>query len=382
MRKVQFTLFSLLLASQSALAELQFNLPEGVTPLSHDIYHLHMTTLGMCTGLAVIVFVPLIYILFHHRKSVHPIPAEFHEYRGLEITWTLIPVFILVCMAIPGTLVTIHLNNADKPDMTVKVTGYQWKWRYEYLDQKIQFFSNIATPYAQMHNLAPKDNSYLRTVDHPLVLPIHKKVRFLITSNDVIHSWWVPMLGIKRDAVPGFITESWTRINKPGVYYGQCSELCGINHAFMPVVIVALGEKDFENWLVVQHGGKPTTPLPILTGAPAMPAAKPTVWNKETLMQNGEQVFLSICAACHKPDGSGSPPTFPALKGDHIVKGPLKEHLNTVLNGKPGTAMQAFRDQLSDEDLASVITYERNAFGNNTGDIIMPAQIKAAKAGQ
>jgi cytochrome c oxidase subunit 2 len=263
------------------------------------------------------------------------------------------------------------MNNYDQDDVTIKVTGYQWKWHYEYMEDGIKFFSNLSTPYDQMQNKAPKSKDYLREVDHPLVVPIHKKIRFLITSNDVNHAWWVPDLAVKRDAIGGLINEAWTIIDKPGVYRGQCAELCGVNHAFMPIVVVAMSEQGYKDW-VAQQKGESTS------GA----ADINREWTMKELMDKGEGVYNSICAACHQPGGVGMPPTFPALKGSKIATGPVADHVNIVFNGKNGTAMQAFKNQLSDVELASVITYERNAFGNSTGTSVQPAQVKALRDGK
>lgn len=387
MRFAQCTLFSLLFASCAAYAEWGFNLPVGVTPVSHDIYDLHMTIFWICVAIGVVVFGVMFYAIIHHRKSKGAKLARFHEHLWVELTWTIIPLLILIVMAIPATQVLIHMRDTSAPDLTIKITGYQWKWRYEYIDQGINFFSNIATPYEQIHNQAPKDQNYLKSVDHPLVVPIHKKIRFLVTANDVIHSWWVPDFGVKQDAVPGFINEAWTRINRPGTYYGQCAELCGVNHAYMPIVVIAMTEKDFNDWVAQQKGEKvvaaPTASTPILPAstAPITPAAAaPSAPLTHTdLMQRGEKIYQNTCAVCHQPNGQGMPPTFPALKGSKIATGPLDAHLHIVLNGKPGTTMQAFKDQLNDTDLAAVITYERNAWENNTGDTVQPEQVKAAR---
>lgn len=386
MRVAHCTLFSLLFASSNALADWTFNMPYGVTPISHDIYDLHMTIFWICVCIGIGVFGVMLYAIIHHRKYKGHAPAHFHEHLWVELTWTIIPFIILTLMAIPATKVLIHLRDTDAPDLTIKITGFQWKWRYDYLDNGIGFFSNTTTPYTQIHNLTPKNNDYLLTVDHPLVIPIHKKIRFLVTSNDVIHSWWVPELGTKQDAIPGYIIEAWTRINRPGVYHGRCAELCGINHAFMPIVVIAMAQEDYNNWVTLQKGGTlpntnpPSTPTQIAkpsTKTSTATTAKPTM---AAQMQQGGNIFLSICAVCHQPTGVGMPPTFPALKGSKIVNGPVQFHINRVVFGKTGTAMQAFKDQLSDEDIAAVITYERNSFGNHMGDVVGPDDIKAAKA--
>jgi cytochrome c oxidase subunit 2 len=369
MRAAQFILFLLLTASGVVYADWRLNLTPGVTPISHDIYDLHMIIFWICVVIGIIVFGAIAYSILYHRKSLGNKPAQFHEHLWLELTWTFIPLLILIVMAIPATKVLSHMHDEAEPELTIKVTGYQWKWKYDYIDDGISFFSNTTTPFTQIHNQAPKDQNYLRSVDHPLVVPIHKKIRFLITSNDVIHSWWVPDFGVKNDAVPGFINESWARVNRAGIYHGQCAELCGIGHGFMPIVIIAMSEKDFSNWVAVQKGQVITTTQPSV-------AKK---WTLPELMQRGETLYLNTCAACHQPNGMGMPPTFPALKGGKITTGPIAEHIDRVLNGKTGTAMQAFKTQFSDEDLAAIITYERNAWGNNTGDVIQPDQVKAAR---
>lgn len=364
---------------------MRFNLTSGVTPVSHAIYDLHMIIFWICVVIGVVVFGAMFYALWFHRKSKGYKAAEFHEHFWLEITWTIVPFIILVIMAIPATKVLMQMSDSAEPDLTVKITGYQWKWRYEYLDHKIQFFSNITTPFNQIHNLEKKSKNYLIEVDHPIVVPIHKKIRFLITSNDVIHSWWVPDLGVKRDAVPGFINEAWTKINRAGTYHGQCAELCGVNHAYMPIVVNAVSEKEFANWVIQQQGGTVAPPAPPTAVAPTSekPAASlPPVGGKltmEQLMKRGEQIYLNTCATCHKPDGSGMPPVFPPLRGSKVATGPVAGHIHIVLFGRPGTAMQPFKDQFSDEEIAAVITYERNAIGNSTKDIVQPADVTTEK---
>lgn len=368
---VKLIFFGLLSASTTVFAGSQVNLTEGVSPISHDIFELHMTLFWICVCIGVVVFGVMLYSIINHRKSLGVKPAEFHEHLSLEIFWSVIPFIILAVMAVPATKVLINMSNTENEDLTIKITGYQWKWHYEYLEDGVSFYSNLSTPYDQMFKNAPKDKLYLRAVDHPIVVPIHKKIRFLVTSNDVIHSWWVPDLGIKRDAVPGFINEAWTRVEKPGIYYGQCAELCGMNHAYMPIVVVATTEDQYKDWIAEQKGGK--------KGGTEDLAKQ---WTMQELMQRGEEVYNRVCAACHQPTGLGMPPTFPALKGSKVATGPEAEHINTVLNGRPGTAMQAFKEQLSAVELAAVITYERNAFGNNTNTMVQPLQIQATKEGK
>lgn len=371
MRSVQSTLFALLAASGAACAETTMNLTQGVSPVSRDVYQLHMTIFWICVVIGLVVFSAMFYSMFYHRKSKGAKPAEFHSHPVLEITWTVIPIIILVLMAIPATKVLFNMNNYDKEDLTIKITGYQWKWHYEYLEDNVSFFSNLSTPQEQLHNQAPKGPNYLHEVDHPMVVPIHKKIRFLITSNDVNHAWWVPDFAVKRDAIGGFINEAWTIIDKPGTYYGQCAELCGVNHAFMPIVVIATTEQGYKDWIAQQKGE-------VLQGD----ADSNKLWTLKELMAKGEGVYSRICTACHQPGGVGMPPTFPALKGSKIALGPIADHINIVFNGKPGTAMQAFKTQLSDVELAAVITYERNAFGNNTNTLVQPVQIKALRDGK
>lgn len=384
MRVIKCTLFSLFLSSTTARASMELNLTKGVTPISHEIYNLHMTIFWICVVIGIIVFGVMFYSIINHRKARGVKPASFHEHLWVEIIWSIIPIIILIVMAIPATLVLKHIRETDQPDLTIKITGFQWKWRYEYLDQGVQFFSNNATPLDQINNKLAKDSTYLQTVDRPLVLPIHKKIRFLITSNDVMHSWWVRDLGVKQDAIPGYIIESWTRINRPGTYHGQCAELCGLNHAYMPIVVIALADEDFKNWVAQQKGGSISISPPPVVTVPTAKAAMP----KETgtpklsmteMMQKGQQIYNTTCAVCHQMNGEGMPPVYPALKGGKITTGPAASHINRVLFGKTGTAMQAFKDQFSDEDLAAVITFERNSWGNKA-KTVGADQVKAARA--
>jgi cytochrome c oxidase subunit II len=357
------------LASVPVLADYAVNLTPGVTGISQQVYGLHMVILQICAAIGLVVFGAMGYAIVRHRKSAGAIPARFHGHRALEVLWTLVPFLILVGMAIPATRVLRAMSDTSNADLTIKVTGYQWRWRYDYLDQGIGFFSTLATSQDAIHGRAPKDEHYLREVDRPLVVPTNKKIRFLTTANDVIHSWWVPDLGWKKDAIPGFINESWARIDRPGTYRGQCTELCGVGHGFMPIVLQALPEADYRHWLDQQQAEQT---------ASAQAGARP--WGRDELMGRGQEIFSAICAACHQATGLGIPGVFPALKGSRIATGPLPAHLDIVLNGKPGTAMQAFGQQFSDSDLAAVITYERNAFGNTTGDLVQPAEVRMARA--
>lgn len=361
------------MVAQSAHAAADYwkmNMHQGVTPLSHDMYELHMIGLIVCALIGVIVFGVMIYSLIHHRKSKGYVPATFHDNLRLEIVWSIIPFLILVALAVPATQILMRLENSSESDITIKVVGSQWKWQYQYLDQGISFFSNLATPYAQIQNKEPKGQWYLLEVDNPLVVPIHKKIRFLVTSNDVVHSWWVPELGVKRDAIPGFMHEAWAWIEKPGVYRGQCAELCGINHGFMPIVVNAVTQPEFDQWVSQQ-----TKVEDKYAAAQLAPIAQARVPRAE-LMRLGKDKYDLVCAACHKADGTGIPPLYPSLKNSSIAVGyPISRHISLILNGLSGSAMQPYKDQLSDKDIAAIVTYERNAWGNNTYDLIQPDDV-------
>jgi len=336
------------------------------------------------TILFVVVFAIMLYSMIRHRKSVGAQPAGFSGPTGaLQWFWVLVPFAILlfidfVLMGIPAFHAVIEMEDTrTKADMVLKVTGLQWKWKYEYPDSGISFVSALSTPREQIEGQAAKGENYLLEVDNEVVLPVGRKVRILLTSTDVIHTWWVPQFGVKRDAIPGFLRETWVRIEEPGVYRGQCAELCGKDHGFMPVVVRAVPEPEYAAWVA----GKKAEMA-------AAAAGSDKAWSKDELMAAGKAAYEKNCAACHQPEGQGIPPAFPALAGSKIVTGPLlspegrlipDSHVDRVLNGKAGTAMQAFKATLSDADLAAIITYERNAFGNNKGDMIQPAQIKALR---
>ncbi len=357
----------------------KYNMPEGVTPVSHKIYNLHMTIFWICVAIGVVVFSVMIYSIIMHRKSRGAVASQFHEHTSLEIFWAIIPFLILIGMAIPATKVLIDMNDTSRPDLTIKITGYQWRWQYEYLDQGISFFSSLSTPYQQIHNKQQKNSNYLLEVDHPLVVPTNRKIRFLVTSNDVIHSWWVPALGIKRDGLPGFINETWAKIEKPGVYPGQCAELCGVHHAYMPIVVKAVPPEEFQAWVAKQNPA--AAPEMSAKLATTKTANKPYSFNE--MMAKGKAVYEKFCLACHAEDGTGIGHLFPPLKGSSLSTGrPISRHIEIVLNGRTGTAMQAFANQLDDLEIAAVVTYERNAWGNNTGDLIQPEEVTKLRTQQ
>lgn len=360
--------FGLMSAAGLADAAYDLNLPRGVTPISREVFDLHMLVLWVCVAIGIVVFSAMFYSIIRHRKSKGAVAAKFHESTVVEVLWTIVPFLILIGMAIPATKTLIAMEDTRNADVSIKVTGYQWKWRYDYLDDGVGFFSTLSTPKDEIFNRAEKNPHYLLEVDHPMVVPVNKKVRLLITANDVIHSWWVPVFGMKKDAIPGFVNEMWINVDTPGTYRGQCAELCGKDHGFMPIVVVAKEQPDYDQWLADQQ-----------QASAAAAADSDREFSKDELMARGEKVFTANCAACHQANGEGVPGAFPALKGGVIATGPVPGHLDIVLHGKSGTAMAAFGSQLNDADLAAVITYERNAWGNDTGDVVQPADVKAAR---
>lgn len=313
--------------------------------------------------------------MYLHRKSRGAKPANFHENVKVEIVWTVVPFIILIGMAVPAANTLIAMEDTSEADMTVLVTGSQWKWHYKYMERDVEYFSLLATPQSQITNRYEKGENYLIEVDRPLVIPTGQKVRFLITSDDVIHSWWVPDFAIKKDANPGFINEVWTRVNEPGIYRGQCTELCGKDHGFMPVVVIAKEPAEYAAWIDEQEK------LQLEAKAEEQRLLAMSM-SMEELMVEGERVYNAVCAACHMPNGEGLPGVFPALKGSPMALNDIPGHIDIILNGRTGTSMQAFGRQLTLSEIAAVVTYERNAWGNNTGDIVQAKDVNAIATGQ
>jgi len=349
------------------------NMTQGVTPISQDVYNMHMTSLYVVTVIGILVFSVMFWSIFHHRKSKGIKPAKFSHSTTVEIVWTLIPFAIIVALAIPATKLLARMDDTSKSEVTIKATGYQWKWKYDYIDEDITIYSNLAADSvdASQKNsgIDPKTaDNYLRNTDTALVLPVGKKIRIMTTASDVIHAWWVPDLGWKRDAIPGFINDNWTVINKEGVYRGQCAEICGKGHGYMPIVVKAVPEKEYTAW--VQE-----TKLAL--------KSKKESGDKELSMDElkskGETVYKANCLACHQANGQGIKGVFPALDGSPIatVKSRITEHIRQVIYGKNN--MPAFGEQLSDTDIAAVVTYERNTWGNKTGDIIQPKDVAESR---
>ncbi|WP_020394322.1 cytochrome c oxidase subunit II [Thiolinea disciformis] len=366
------TLATLLLAAK-AQADWQMNLTPGVTEVSEDIYGIHMMALWVCIIIGIVVFGAMFYSILHHRKDKGHQAATFHESTKVEIIWTAVPVIILLSLAVPAAQALIKMEDSSNSELTVKITAYQWKWQYEYPNEGIKFFSSLDTKSrkAGVKNSGIDPASvehYLRQVDSPLVVPAGKKIRVLITSNDVIHSWGVPALGVKKDAIPGFVNDTWFNIKTPGEYRGQCVELCGKDHGYMPITVVALDDAAFQTWVTEQK-----------TAMAAAQNDSNKEWTKEELIEKGSKVYATTCSACHQAGGQGIPGVFPAMTGSKIATGDIKAHLDIVLHGKANTAMQAFGNQLSDADIAAVITFERNGLGNSVGDMLQPADVKAAR---
>ncbi|WP_088331118.1 cytochrome c oxidase subunit II [Lacimicrobium sp. SS2-24] len=363
------------LASSVAVAERSdINLRQGVTDISEQVYGLHMTIFYICVVIGVVVFGAMLYAMIFHRKSKGAKPANFHESVKVEVAWTIVPFLILVGMAIPAAKTLIAMEDTSEADVTVLVTGSQWKWHYKYMDHDVDFYSLMATQPEQIANKFDKGENYLLEVDRPLVIPTGQKVRFLITSDDVIHSWWVPDFAVKKDANPGFINEAWTKVNEPGIYRGQCAELCGKDHGFMPVVVIAKEPAEYQRWLAEEEAKQ-------LKAKEEEQKLLAMNMEMDELMDVGKQVYQSACAACHMPNGEGLPGVFPALKGSDIAINDMQKHIDIVVNGVSGTSMQAFGKQLSLKELAAVITYERNAWGNNTGETVQAKDVNALITG-
>ncbi|AKH68170.1 cytochrome c oxidase, subunit II [Spongiibacter sp. IMCC21906] len=350
----------------------QTNMTPGVTEVGTKIYDLHMLVFWICVVVGILVFGVMFYSVFAYRKERHQEPATFHENTRLEIAWTIVPFILLIFMAVPATTTLLEIYDTDDADMDILVTGYQWKWKYEYINpngDNVSYFSTLLTDKSEIGNSEEKGSNYLLEVDEPLVLPVDKKIRFLVTANDVLHAWWVPALAVKRDAIPGFINEAWTKPTETGVYRGQCAELCGRDHGFMPIVVNVVSDDEYQDWMA----GKQAE-------VAELKKLMEKDFNMDELVARGKQVYDRACAACHGGNGEGG--VGKAIAGSPIATGSVDEHLDVVVNGVPGTAMQAFGTQLNEVDLAAVITYQRNAFGNNMGDRLQPVDIYKFKKGQ
>jgi cytochrome c oxidase subunit 2 len=342
------------------------NMTRGVTDISNEVFELHMLIFWICVAIGVVVFSVMFYSMYAHTKKKNPVAASFHENHKVEIAWTIVPFLILIAMAIPASKTLVKIYDDEAGDLNIQVTGYQWKWQYNYLEDDVSFFSNLSTDMDEINNLVPKGENYLQEVDEMVVIPVGKKVRFLITANDVIHSWWMPAFAIKQDAIPGFVNTAWTKVDKPGVYRGKCTELCGKNHGFMPIVVKVVEQSEYDEWV----SGKKEA---------AMKMAELTTkdWTAEELVARGESVYAVNCVACHQTNGQGIPGIFPALAGSDIVLNDKERNIEILMEGVQGAAMNSF-NYLSEVELAAVITYTRQSWGNENngdGEIVVPKDI-------
>lgn len=382
-RKVALAVAALAVLVLTGCGEQAYNMREGVTEISKEVYSLHMIVIWVCVVIGVLTFGAMFYSMFAHRKSKNPNPAKFSHSTTVEIIWTVIPFIILIALAVPAVKLLIKMEDSSNPDMTVMVKGWQWKWEYKYIDgdndpsNDVSFFSNLDDASRQQALNAGKyfsgtkieDENYLLEVDNPLVLPVGQKIRFLVTAEDVIHSFWVPDFSVKKDAVPGFVNEVWAKPEQTGIYRGVCAELCGKDHGFMPIVVKVVEQAEYDAWLAEKVEEAKSGPD----------------LNERTmaqLMTEGEAAYNKYCAACHMPNGQGNGP-FPSLVGSEIVtgEGNVGKHIDIVLNGVSGTAMQAFGAQLTEAEIAAIVTYERNAWGNDTGDKVQPQDVYDMKNG-
>jgi len=344
----------------------QINFAAPATKIMEQIHGLHIMMLIICAVIFIGVFGVMFYSILKHRKSLGHKSASFHESTTVEIIWTVVPLLIVIGMALPATKTVVAMKDTTNSDITIKVTGYQWKWGYDYIKgegEGINFLSTLSTSREAINNLAPKSNTYLMEVDNEMVVPVGKKIRMITTANDVIHSWTIPAFGVKQDAIPGFVRDTWFRADKIGTFRGQCSELCGAEHAFMPIVVKVVSAEDYTAWVAEKQK------------AMAAGGEDPSkVYTLEEQKARGEKVYAANCAACHQPNGKGAG-SFPALDGSKVVNGPKAYQIQMVLNGK--NAMPKWAGVLSDGDIAAVITYERNAWSNHTGEVIQTSDVAA-----
>jgi cytochrome c oxidase subunit II len=365
-----------LIAALSALAvsaqarALEWNFPAPASQMARDITELHEIVMWLIIVIFVGVFGFMFYACWAHRKSVGHKAAQFHENTTVELLWTIIPAIILIGIAWPVTKTVIAQKDTSAAELTIKVTGIQWKWGYDYVKgegEGISFVSMLSTPRDQIEGRAPKGENYLLEVDKELVVPVGKKIRVLTTAADVVHSWWVPAFGAKQDAIPGFIRDMWFKADKTGTFRSQCVELCGKEHGFMPIVVRVVSQEDYSKWVGEQQK---------LMLAQADDPTK--TYSMDELKARGEKVYAANCVACHQANGKGTPPAFPPLDGGKLTTGAKEGHIDIVLNGKPNTAMAAFSKQLNDTDIAAVVTYERNSWSNKAG-LVQPAEVKARR---
>jgi cytochrome c oxidase subunit 2 len=371
-------------ASTAALAAKVNDLPGGpavnqlslhppVTRIAEEQHWLMWMLLIICTIIFLLVFGVMFYSIWKHRKSQGAKPASFHESVTVEVIWTLVPFIIVILMALPATKVLVAQKDTTNADLTIKATGYQWKWGYDYLKGEgdgISFLSTLDSSQRALSNAGtPEGDNYLLKVDHPLVVPVGKKVRIITTANDVIHAWMVPAFGVKQDAIPGFVRDTWFKAEQTGDFYGQCAELCGKEHAYMPIHVKVLPANEYTTWV---EGEKKR--LAALADDPNK------TWTLDELVARGQKVYAANCAACHQENGRGGG-AIKALDGSAIVLGPMADQMHVVLEGRNNGTMPAWK-QLSDVELAAVVTYTKNHWSNKTGKAVQPAEFKAAREGK
>lgn len=383
-RKIAVAVAALSVLVLMGCSDQAYNMREGVTEISKEVYSLHMTVIWVCVVIGIVTFGAMFYSMWAHRKSKNPNPAKFSHSTTVELIWTIIPFIILIALAWPAAklLTKMEVAEGDEFDMEIIVKGWQWKWEYKYLDNDdnvrndVSFFSNLdqksrdlSVNSEKMTFTAEKitDENFLLEVDNPLVIPVNKRVKFLVTAEDVIHSFWLPDFSVKKDAVPGIVNDVWTIVPETGVYRGVCAELCGKDHGFMPIVVKVVEQAEFDEWYAAK-----------VAEAEAGPDLNERTMSQ--LMAEGEAAYLKYCSACHMPNGEGTGP-FPSLVGAESIKGDIKTHVDIVLNGVPGTAMQAFAAQLTEAEIAAIVTYERNAWGNDQGDSVQPQEVHDQKNG-
>ena len=363
------TFFAILLSIPSLVKAEWFalNMTRGVTDISNEVFELHMIIFWICFAIGLLVFSVIFYSMWAHSKKRNPVPATFTDNHKLEIAWTIIPFLILIAMAVPASKTLIKIYDDEAGDVNIQVTGSQWKWQYRYLEDDVSFTSKLSTDWDEINNLVPKGEYYLQEVDEMVLIPKGKKVRFLITSKDVIHSWWVPAFAIKQDAIPGFVNTAWTKVDQTGVYRGNCTELCGKEHGFMPIVVKVVEQDEYDEWVYVKK-------------QEAIRLAELTTkeWTAEELVQRGADLYEKNCVACHQSDGQGIAGIFPNLAGSDVVLNDKGRNIEILMEGVQGAAMQSFADQLAEVDMAAVITYTRQSWGNaedGDGEIVIPKDI-------
>ncbi|MCX7266589.1 MAG: cytochrome c oxidase subunit II [Limnohabitans sp.] len=349
----------------------QLNLPLAATKIAEEQNWLHSMMMILCTVIFVAVFSVMFYSIWKHRKSVGHKPANFHESVTVEIIWTIVPFIIVILMVLPATKVLVAQKDTTNADLTVKVTGYQWKWGYDYIKgegEGIGFISTLDNTHRAMSNAGkPEGDDYLLKVDNPLVVPVGKKVRIITTANDVIHAFAVPAFGIKQDAIPGFVRDTWFRAERTGDFHGQCQELCGKEHAYMPIHVKVVSAEDYSKWVEVEKKK---------LAAKADDPSK--VWTLEDSLKRGEKVYAANCVACHQPTGKGAGPIKPLDGAAVVLDADKVKQITVLLNGQNNLTMPSWK-QLSDTEIAAVITYTKNNWSNKTGQIVQPADVLAAR---